>query len=116
MAYDKNTWKSGDVVTSAKLNNIENGIANMNGTITMNIGDTTTLSVSYNEVLAMLDNGIVPFVYMYMDEGHGDARGFVAQVVELQASGGEYGATFFDGSSLMSARALDPDAKLEVME
>ena len=27
MAYDKNTWQSGDVVTSAKLNNIENGIA-----------------------------------------------------------------------------------------
>ena len=27
MAYQKNTWASGDVVTSAKLNNIENGIA-----------------------------------------------------------------------------------------
>lgn len=27
MAYTKNTWASGDVVTSAKLNNIENGIA-----------------------------------------------------------------------------------------
>ena len=27
MAYQKNTWASGDVVTSAKLNNIEDGIA-----------------------------------------------------------------------------------------
>lgn len=28
MSYTPNTWKSGDVVTSAKLNNIEQGIAN----------------------------------------------------------------------------------------
>ena len=28
MAYEKNTWASGDVVTSAKLNNMENGIGN----------------------------------------------------------------------------------------
>ena len=26
MAYEKNTWASGDVVTSAKLNHMENGI------------------------------------------------------------------------------------------
>lgn len=28
MAYNKTTWQSGDVVTSAKLNNMESGIAN----------------------------------------------------------------------------------------
>lgn len=28
MAYEPTVWKSGDVVTSAKLNNIEQGIAN----------------------------------------------------------------------------------------
>ena len=27
MAYEKQNWKTGDVVTSAKLNNMENGIA-----------------------------------------------------------------------------------------
>lgn len=30
MSYTKNTWKSGDIVTSAKLNNMENGIAAAN--------------------------------------------------------------------------------------
>ena len=64
MAYDKNTWKSGDVVTSAKLNNIENGIANCNGLITGTLDEgtgTRTLSVSYNDVLRMINTGIVPF-------------------------------------------------------
>lgn len=28
MAYNKTTWQTGDIVTSEKLNNIENGIAN----------------------------------------------------------------------------------------
>jgi len=28
MAYTKNTWQTGDIVTSAKLNNMEEGIAN----------------------------------------------------------------------------------------
>ena len=31
MSYTPNSWKSGDVVTSAKLNNIEQGIANAGG-------------------------------------------------------------------------------------
>lgn len=31
MAYTKNSWKSGDVVTSSKLNHMEDGIANAGG-------------------------------------------------------------------------------------
>lgn len=31
MAYEKQTWKTGDVVTSAKLNHMEEGIANAQG-------------------------------------------------------------------------------------
>lgn len=30
MAYIKNTWKKGDTITSAKLNNIEKGIEDAN--------------------------------------------------------------------------------------
>lgn len=28
MSYEKNTWKTGDVITSTKLNHMEDGIAN----------------------------------------------------------------------------------------
>ena len=33
MAYTKNNWKSGDVVTSSKLNHMEDGIADAGGTL-----------------------------------------------------------------------------------
>lgn len=69
MAYDKNTWQSGDVVTSAKLNNIENGIANLSNAIVATETDTGyTLSVSYNDVLDIISNGILPFTVIE-DEG-----------------------------------------------
>ena len=29
MAYEKNTWKDGDIITKEKLNNIEEGISNI---------------------------------------------------------------------------------------
>lgn len=52
MAYTKNTWASGDVVTSAKLNNIENGIASggvlyVDATVS---GSTITLTKTWNEI------------------------------------------------------------------
>lgn len=42
MAYEKTTWAAGDVVTAAKLNNLENGVANasviiLEGTVEDNI-------------------------------------------------------------------------------
>ena len=29
--YEKTVWETGDIITASKLNNIENGIANLNG-------------------------------------------------------------------------------------
>lgn len=63
MAYDKNTWYSGDVVTSAKLNNIENGIANANGAIEVTESDGVyTLHVTWNGLVSMIGNGAYPFI------------------------------------------------------
>lgn len=52
MSYTKNTWKSGDTVTSAKLNNIEDGIASsgafmVHGTIS---DGTVTLDKTWKEI------------------------------------------------------------------
>ena len=33
MAYEKQTWQSGDVITAAKMNHIEDGIASGGGGI-----------------------------------------------------------------------------------
>lgn len=46
MSYTPNTWKSGDVVTSAKLNNIEQGIANIgSGVLLVTATETDTATV-----------------------------------------------------------------------
>ena len=54
MSYTPNTWKSGDVVTSAKLNKIEQGIANAiliaNITIDEQAG-VATLDKTWQEIL-----------------------------------------------------------------
>lgn len=49
MAYEKNTWASGDVVTSAKLNHMEDGIADSGGIVTvkMQFVDTTPFMMSW---------------------------------------------------------------------
>jgi len=115
MAYSKNTWQSGDVVTSAKLNNIENGIANTNGKITMVMGETPTLTASYNDVMAMFDNGITPFFYSYYDDGHGETSTTVFYVTAcatyIDGDDTVYSVTF--GDNMMDATATNPDAKLE---
>ena len=40
MSYEKNTWESGDVITSEKLNNIENGCDLLNP-VTVNLSLTS---------------------------------------------------------------------------
>lgn len=54
MSYTPNTWKSGDVVTSAKLNNIEQGIANAILKVNITIDEQTgvaTLDKTWQEIL-----------------------------------------------------------------
>lgn len=90
MAYDKNTWQSGDVVTSAKLNNIENGIANTNGAITVSgTSGSYVLSATYNEIMALLDNGVIPFFATTLINGE-----LIFTLIKYISSGGMYGVMF----------------------
>lgn len=65
MAYQKNTWASGDVVTSAKLNNIENGIAGggvliVNAEVDMQ-AMKVVLDKTYNEIISA-SLAVVPMI------------------------------------------------------
>lgn len=107
MAYDKNTWKSGDVVTSAKLNNIENGIAGAYGRIELiDQTDYWDIPASYNDLLEMLNNGVLPYV---VEEGSGGGATFLVPGLlnSLVVQGGQYLATFgeLDGFHSTSADA-----------
>lgn len=57
MAYTKNTWKTGDIVSSQKLNHMEDGIANSEnvfivGGVTLDESDkpTGTLDKTWQEI------------------------------------------------------------------
>ena len=66
MSYTKNSWQTGDIVTSAKLNNMENGIANATPLIiTWNEDDT--LSETWQTIHDALAAGRVVLV-IYADE------------------------------------------------
>ena len=59
MSYTKNIWKSGDTVTSAKLNNMEEGIAAAsNGVFVVNDNEGV-LDKTYAEIVAAAANNIV---------------------------------------------------------
>ena len=65
MAYEKNTWASGDVVTSAKLNHMENGIANAGSGISVDVkvwqvdsNGTLTCEGDFASALAKISQGI----------------------------------------------------------
>ena len=57
MAYEKQTWVTGEVITKEKLNHMEDGIVNSGGVIASNFGEDYTLDKTWNEINTALRNG-----------------------------------------------------------
>lgn len=61
MSYEPTIWKSGDVVTSAKLNKMEQGIASGSGvvmpTYTTSDGETYTCDMTFAEITSAISEG-----------------------------------------------------------
>lgn len=75
MSYTPTEWKTGDIVTSTKLNKLEQGVANagplmVNVTVTDNGDDTYTYTCdkTAGEMLTAASNGIV-VLHTATDEG-----------------------------------------------
>ena len=67
MSYEPTNWKSGDVVTSAKLNKLEQGVAAgsliVHVTTTVDEGATLhSLVTPYSDILAAIESGIIPLM------------------------------------------------------
>ena len=80
MAYTKTTWATGDVVTSAKLNHIEDGIANASGSGTLVIrvnfvDENDVLDKTWKEIFDVIKSGTFAFVL-----GGGENEAFCAPV------------------------------------
>lgn len=72
MAYDPTVWKSGDTITSAKLNKLENGLAEASGGGTgggvLVVNDNNgTLDKTWKEISDAFDAGMLVHVYINED-------------------------------------------------
>ena len=97
MAYEKQTWTRGDVITAEKLNHMEDGIASgggggggaefvVKGIIDWDeeVGsDVVTFDKSYNEVLAAW-NDEMPITFFMHYSGDSYQRGTVVAVMDSQ--------------------------------
>lgn len=77
MSYEPTNWKSGDVVTSAKLNKLEQGVA-AGGVFVVtatedNETNSTTLNKSYNEIKAAMMAGQMPVIVTDRSSDESDA-------------------------------------------
>ena len=64
MSYTPTSWSTGDTITAAAMNKIENGIANAGGGVSGLCTDTDgTLNKTYNEIVAMITAGTLPFLF-----------------------------------------------------
>ena len=101
MSYTPTTWAAGDTVTSAKLNKIEQGIvANEHPVIKLNFNISTSemhtiSSASYNDLVAAIEKGILPFLSIIDDSN------------EIHLFPMAYNATYDD---VISVRFGDPSA------
>ena len=93
MAYTPTNWKNGDVVTSAKLNKLEQGVADAGGVLVCHEDDATgALDHTFKEIA---DAG---FAVLY---ANGPKGTFVSTLTYLKDQAGTYGVTFSgDGESM----------------
>lgn len=85
MAYDPTVWKSGDTITSAKLNKLENGLAEASG------GGTGGGALIVNDVNGTLDKTWKeihdnPSAVIKADVGHQTTVFHIAVIAEEEGS------------------------------
>ncbi len=83
MAYTKQTWKTGEVITEEKLNHMEDGIAGASGEQSVvicgiNCGDyaapdnqrhSVVSEYTFDEIVGMLSNDVPVMAHIYSDDG-----------------------------------------------
>lgn len=103
MAYQKNTWASGDVVTSAKLNNIENGIAG-GGVLVVGMDENGTLDHTWQQI----HDAVFSVVIHDKSEENFEQRGFEAVMyAEIYTEGGQTAYVISTSNNAYTASSAD---------
>jgi len=91
MAYEKQTWTNGDVITADKLNHIEDGIINggvFTFTATQN-DNGIILNKTWREIKNAIENGMI-CVFTYTDESVTDQSATIQLNSSLDMESSEY--------------------------
>lgn len=63
MAYEKQTWATGDTITAQKLNHMEDGIAGAGGVLVVGLQeDGQTLNKTWQEIFNLMKSGTIVFI------------------------------------------------------
>lgn len=92
MAYTPTVWETGDVITAQKLNKMENGIAGINGVLSITVsdsGDDSILSATWQEINDAIENHTPVFVFV-------DGNTTMPQMVYATTSDDGYEAILYD--------------------
>lgn len=132
MAYEKQTWQTGDVITQEKLNHMEDGIAGAGGGGGVQYVDVTessplTLSKTYAEIRAMIENGdsVVirdnrNYITRYYSLNFADAESIAfSNIIAQRINMGEGDTKLVTGSAniaINSYEAYEYDVTMERME
>lgn len=104
MTYNKTIWKSGDVVTSEKLNKLENGVAEAGGGLPIIFiafdinSNTKSLNITPNDIIDE-DNNIKAIPLLSMSETvDGDTTHYflILDVIVCEYRNGEYDYCLYD--------------------
>ena len=98
MSYTPTTWKAGDTVTSAKLNKLEQGIANNNVLEVHLIHSDNPLYIEILDKTWQEIHDAMPFVYIDWDTEESHERRLVASAVDNGADGSWRYQVFTDPS------------------
>lgn len=109
MSYTPHEWQNDELITAAKMNNIEEGIAAGGGGASgLCVLTDGTLDKSYNDLLGMVNSGIIPFIY--------DSNGYLYLLGSCDIN--QDGITFFGNSQVAPALffyAPDDDADANLL-
>lgn len=107
MSYEPTNWKAGDVVTSAKLNKMEQGIAASGGirivSLLISVVGTIHMTITPNELINAFQNSEIIIVSGVDTEGHN----FQSLISNYHYDGTTY--TVQINESIPSLTSSDPD-------
>lgn len=118
MAYEKNTWVTGDVITAEKLNHAEDGIAAGSETGKIEYDASTGgLRVSFNKITEMIGSGRVPWM-VFVDQVGGVEIDYIAKLSAFYIEPGSYFCDFEYMNTLREVHKLtfnnsDPNAPMQ---